>query len=190
MQLSDDFYRDGRSTLQVKSSFFSFLFWKGFSKVCFCVRINNSYRAPSGNPLAASQTVGSVCDRDADQFSVTPAPNTGELLFLFCPRCFCLFTIFVKNVRLQKKQKATTTLASFATCLQRTSCWFHLFRKQLVWSAATSPRSRCTTCWTQRKVSLPCSIRTTSSSWTVAVQRGLWATSNLAILSFFCRAEC
>lgn len=119
MQLSDNFYRDGR-TIQVKSSFLFFSFLKQ--------SVNTSYRAPVGNPLTASQTMGSDCNRDVDQFFVIPAPNTGALNFLSCSWTIYLFKFF----------------DHFRICnrWQGVSCWSRLFRKQLVWRAATSLHSR------------------------------------------------
>lgn len=175
-------YWDGRSIVQVNSEYQWVII-----RDCFCVRpslmhecvfsvrVHNRCRVASRNPLNASQTVGSVCDRelnstDSDHSSVIPVRNTGEQGF----SSYSLLLLWKVAAKWKKLQSSLQSISAIS-CLQhvsRRSCWFQLFQKQLMWSVATLPHSRCITCWTRRMASPPCSIHTTFSSWTVAVQRG------------------
>lgn len=80
----------------------------------FSVRVNNRCRAASRNPLNASQTVGSVCDRelnstDSDHSYVIPVRNTGEQGIFFL-----LAATFVENVCMQNDKHCSQSVPAFS----------------------------------------------------------------------------
>lgn len=117
MQLSDDFYRDGRSTLQVKSSFFLFCFEKDFQKSIF---VSESITAIDRRPETLSPHpklwAASVTGTLTGSLSHLPQTQVNCFSFSVLAVSVCSLSLW-KTYACKKNKKTTTTLASFATLL-------------------------------------------------------------------------